>query len=99
MSSLPELESKFDQALEQIFLLVRDIERGKWDAGVTVMVTNGRVDVRGLATTDTPAAAFAILYMALKTLPPLNQADLMRTLNAIMERSERIEVESAYWRP
>jgi hypothetical protein len=95
---LPVLESKFDQVLEQFVLLTRDIERGKWDAGVTIMVNNGKVDVRGLGTTSSPVDAAALLFMAIKTLPPFSQAEMLAALIPIMERSERIEIEAPFWR-
>jgi hypothetical protein len=96
--NLPVLESKFNQVLEQLLLLIRDIEKGKWDAGVVVMVKDGQLDVRGMGTTDTPAAAFSILYMAARTLPSLDMNGLQSEVEGIMERSKKIEVESKLWR-
>jgi hypothetical protein len=99
MSSLPELESKFDQVLEQLLVLMREVEHGRWDAGVVVMVKDGQLDIRGMGTTDTEAAAFAILFMAAKTLPPVDMKQLQVEAQRIMERSQRIEMESQFWRP
>ena len=99
MTEPPILISKFDQVLEQIILLTKDIEREKWDAGVTVLVTNGSVDVRGLGTTDTPTHAAALLFMALKSLPSTTQSDMLKALKQILVRSEAVAKEAPLWRP
>ncbi len=97
MENLPELESKFDQVLEQIFLLIRDIEKEKLDAGVTVMVVDGKVDVRGLGVVTEPAQAAAILFLALRSLPPQDQKQMGDALQELMERSMRIAKEAPLW--
>jgi hypothetical protein len=93
----PELESVFDIVLEQIMRLIHDVEMHKWDAGVVIMVNNGQLDVRGLGDTTTTGAAFALMYMALKTIPAINQEQMMAELERIMTRSERIEKEADQW--
>lgn len=95
---LPILESRFDQVLEQIHLLVKDIETKRMDAGVVVMVDDGKVDVRGLGEACTPAAAFAILFMAMRSMPPQTQQQIVEQLGTIMPRSERIAKEAPLWR-
>jgi len=95
---LPILESKFDQVLEQLRILERDVESKRLDAGVVVMVDEGRVDVRGLGETTTLSSAFAILYMAMRSMPPLTQQQIADELNVTMMRSERIAKEVPLWR-
>lgn len=94
---LPVLESKFDQVLEQVFLLIRDIEKGKLDAGVTVMVVDGAVDVRGLGVVKEPVQAVALLFLALRSLPPQDQKQMGDALQELMERSMRIAKEAPLW--
>ena len=95
---LPELISRHYQVLEQFTLLTRDIERGKWDAGVTIMVNDGQVDVRGLGVVDTIPAVLGLILMATKSLPATGTTEIMAALDAIMQRSKVIETESKLWR-
>lgn len=95
---LPELISKHYQVLEQFKLLTRDIERGKWDAGVTIMVNNGQVDVRGLGVVDTIPAVLGLILTAIQSLPQAGKDEIMAALDAIMQRSKVIETESKLWR-
>jgi hypothetical protein len=97
---LPILISVFDQAIEQILLLIKDIEAHRWDAGVTVMVNNGALDIRGIGVaSNSPATAVALLYMALRSMPQVDQRQVMLALDEVMKRSETIEAEAHLWRP
>lgn len=84
--------------LEQFALLTRDVEQRRWDAGVTIMVNNGQLDIRGMGTIADPAQASAILFMALKQLPPVSHSIMLEKLSEIMARSEQIEKEAPLWR-
>lgn len=99
LSNLPELISKYDQVIEQVLILVKDIEAGKMDAGVCVMAKDGRVDVRGLGVVEKPAQAVALLFMAIKSFDSMSQAEIMAELQAIMERSEVVAQEAHLWNP
>jgi hypothetical protein len=97
-SDLPVLISKFDVMLEQIQKLIKDIETNKWDSGVAVIVNNGSLDIRGLGECFTPAAAAALLFAGIKSLPPCTQSDMMKELMTMMERSTIIAKEAPLWR-
>ena len=96
-TGLPIVISVFDQALEQIFKLIKDIETNRWDGGVTIFANDGKVDVRGIGTVDTPEKASALVFMAFRTLPPQSQETLAKALGEVMERSERIAKEAPLW--
>lgn len=96
-TGLPIVISVFDQALEQIFKLIKDIEKNRWDAGVTIFANDGRVDVRGIGTCDTPEKASALIFMAFRTLPPQNQEVLAAALKEVMDRSTLIAEEAPLW--
>lgn len=96
---LPILISESHQVIEQIFLLIKDIEAKKWDAGVVVMVNNGSVDIRGLGVADSEAAAVALLFMGIKAFPPMKQEAMLAELKRLMDRSLVVEAESKLWRP
>jgi hypothetical protein len=98
MDDLPELISVWDQLLEQVMKLIKDIEANKWDAGVTVFVSNGTLDIRGLGVVDTPAAAAALLFAGIKSLPPTSQQSMLDELEKLMARSKVIAVEADAWR-
>lgn len=96
---LPVLISVYDQGLEQIGKLIGDIEANKWDAGVTVFVNNGTVDIRGIGVVESTTAAAAVLFMAFKSLPPAKQSDMAAELARLMERSKAVAKEAPLWRP
>lgn len=97
-SDLPVLISTYYQVVEQIQLLVRDIERNKWDAGMVVMVNNGTLDMRGLGEVKSTVQAKAILFAAFQSLPPATQAEMLSELTAMFKRSHQIESEAELWR-
>lgn len=97
-SDAPILISRYDQVLEQIQLLVKEIEEFKMDSGVVVMMRNGLADIRGLGETHSATAASAILFMAYKSLPPATQSDMLYELGQLVERSKAIEIEAPWWR-
>lgn len=90
------LISNFWQVLKQMHMLKRDIEANRWDAGIVVMVNNGTLDIRGLGEVINPAQASGILFAAFKSLPPASQADMLKELSALMERSATIEAEAQH---
>lgn len=91
---LPEVISEFSAVLEQVHKLIADIEKNRWDGGVVVMINNGAVDVRGLGVVDSTTAASAMLFAAIKALPPVSQEAFLKALLPLMERSERVEKEA-----
>ena len=97
-AALPILASRFDQVLEQLTLLTKDIEQHKMDAGVVVMLRNGQADIRGLGEVRSTEQAAAVLFMSFKSLPPASQEAMLKSLERLMRRSVEIEAEAKLWR-
>ena len=92
------LISNYDQVLEQLNMLARDIENTKMDAGVVVMMRNGTVDIRGLGEVRSTAAAAAVLFTAYKSMPAASQDDMLQAITQLADRSKLIDVEAPRWR-
>lgn len=97
-SKPPILISKFDQVLEQLHLLFRDIEEFKMDSGVVVMLKDGVADIRGLGEAHSPAAAAAILFLAFRSMPTCHPDELSAALGQLLQRSHQIATEAPLWR-
>jgi hypothetical protein len=84
--------------LHQLHFTASDIQAGRLDSGVVVLVRNGGVNVRVLGSAETSADAAAILFAALQgVMKGLNQADMATAWRTLSERSALAEKELALY--